>query len=129
MKQLKNYAPAIGWGIFIFIISVIPGKDIPVIESPWDLIKMDKLVHMLIYGIFMALILRGWTQSPKNEGSIQGMGYWIKAAIMCSLYGLFLEWFQDKYCQDRAYEFYDALANAIGSFSAVAIFYCMKRIK
>ncbi len=129
MKQLTPYTPAISWGIFIFIISVIPGKDIPFIESPWDLIKIDKLVHILIYAILMALILRGWRQSPQKMGNIKGVGYWIIVAIMCSLYGLFLEWFQDEYCQDRAYEFYDVLANAIGSFGAVAIFYCMKKFK
>jgi VanZ family protein len=130
MKQLKNYAPAIGWGIVIFILSIIPGKDIPQIASPWDLVKMDKLVHMTIYGILMWQILRVSSKIHRTTSDgFQSVGYWLKAAVFCSLYGLFLEWVQETFCEGRAFELYDALANSIGAFGGVLVFYLYQQLK
>ena len=44
MLKLKYYAPAFGWGIFIFILSTMPGKDFPQVPDILDLLSVDKLV-------------------------------------------------------------------------------------
>ena len=59
MTRIKRYAPALVWGIFIFVLSTWPGKDFPQLD--WgDLLSVDKLVHITFYGLLTALILRGY---------------------------------------------------------------------
>jgi VanZ family protein len=127
MKYLKNYAPALGWGIFIFILSIIPGKDIPKIESPWDLIKMDKIVHMTMYGILAWQILRGSHSKNEKEDKTYDAKYYValgaKAVLFACFMGFFLELIQENFCKDRAFEWYDGIANTIGALLATAVFY------
>ncbi|NJN34087.1 MAG: hypothetical protein HC817_07405 [Saprospiraceae bacterium] len=54
--------PAIGWGIFVFVLSVWPGKDFPKIEDWFDLFSVDKVVHMVFYALLTWLILRGYVR-------------------------------------------------------------------
>ncbi len=123
MKNIKFYAPAIGWGIFVFTLSVWPGKDFPQIPQWTDLFSVDKLVHMLFYGIMAALILRGWFQSQKIAGKD---GFTTKkdsnlfilgllVAAFCSAFGWAIEWIQENYCADRMFEILDGVANTIGA--------------
>ena len=133
MKQLKNYAPAIGWGIFIFIISTIPGRDIPHITSPWDLIKMDKIVHMSIYGFLIWQILRGYRKSNVNNGRIYDASHYLKVGVKviacAAIYGFFIEWVQENYCEDRSFDIYDGLANTIGALVGGLIFFLFVKRK
>lgn len=124
MKNIKFYAPAIGWGIFVFTLSVWPGKDFPQLPNWSDLFSLDKMVHMLFYGIMAALILRGWFKSQneakydvsiiKNSKKLYIFGFWV--AVFCTSFGWFLEWFQDNFCADRMFEVLDGVANTIGAF-------------
>jgi VanZ family protein len=124
MKNIKLYAPAIGWGLFVFTLSVWPGKDFPQIPKWTDLLSVDKMVHMLFYGILSGLILRGWFLSEKEAGqnvftkknkrSIYLFGLTI--ALFCAVFGWFIEWFQENYCSDRMFEVLDGVANTIGAF-------------
>jgi hypothetical protein len=123
MKNIKFYAPAIGWGIFVFTLSVWPGKDFPQIPNWTDLLSVDKLVHMLFYGIMAVLILRGWFQSEKEakkddfnakkDSNLFVLG--LIVAVFCSTFGWAIEWIQENYCADRLFELLDGVANTIGA--------------
>ena len=117
MLKLKYYAPAIGWGIFIFILSTLPGKDLPQVPDIMDLLSVDKLVHTLFYAVLTWLILRGITRSfdwtnRRNYFLLTGFA----VAIFSAGFGWFLEWYQKTYCQDRYFEVLDGVANTIGAF-------------
>ena len=117
MLKLKYYAPAFGWGIFIFILSTLPGKDFPQVPDIMDLLSVDKLVHILFYAILTWLILRGLVrsgQSRMNYKSILLLGFVV--AIFSAGFGWFLEWYQKNYCEDRYFEILDGVANTIGAF-------------
>ena len=135
MKNIKPYAPAIVWGIFIFALSVWPGKDFPQLD--WgDLLSVDKLVHITFYGLLTALILRGHAQIKNSnlkirEGNFQLINaenkqkmlrFGLLAALGCTAFGWFIEWFQENYCQDRMFDWFDGLANTIGAFGALGVF-------
>lgn len=123
MKNIKFYAPAIGWGIFVFTLSVWPGKDFPQIPKWTDLLSVDKLVHALFYGIMAALILRGWFQSEKatknddfkikNKQNLFILG--LLVAAFCSTFGWAIELIQENFCADRLFELLDGVANTIGA--------------
>lgn len=121
LKTFKTYAPALAWGIFIFILSTIPGKDLPKIPNISDLITVDKMVHMIFYGLLTALILRfaALSRAPLKVLAI---------ALMCTGYGWFIEWFQGSYCSDRLFEVMDGLANTIGAL-AVSVYFIFKKKK
>lgn len=136
MLKLKYYAPAFGWGIFIFILSTLPGKDFPQIPDIFDLLSVDKLIHMIMYGVLTWLILRGISTQEiykRNKKNILFMG--LGVAVLCAGFGWFLEWYQEKYCKDRLFEFLDGVANTIGafiswiSFSFLSIYRSQKMIK
>jgi ABC-type Fe3+ transport system permease subunit len=133
MKNIKPYAPAIAWGIFIFALSVWPGKDFPQLD--WgDLLSVDKLVHITFYALLTALILRGPSESEnfkvkKGENASETIEnrrktirFAVITALCCTAYGWFLEWFQENYCQDRLFDWFDGLANTIGAFGALGVF-------
>jgi hypothetical protein len=133
MKNIKPYAPAIAWGIFIFALSVWPGKDFPQLD--WgDLLSVDKLVHITFYALLTALILRGPSESENfkvkkgenasitAENRRKMIRFAVITALCCTAYGWFLEWFQENYCQDRLFDWFDGLANTIGAFGALGVF-------
>ena len=130
LKIIKFYAPAVGWGIFVFILSTLPGKDFPKIPDLMDLLSVDKMVHMLFYGTFSGLILRGWQRSQTALPSFQkivviGLG----VAVFCSCYGWFLEWIQENFCEDRMFEILDGVANTIGAVVSCSIFVLLQSKK
>jgi hypothetical protein len=140
MKNVKPYAPAIAWGIFIFALSVVPGKDLP--HPDWgELISLDKFIHILFYGFLMGLILRGrlHMQNDKlktREGDFrtvnaenrrQILRFALMTALGCTVFGWFLEWFQESYCQDRLFDWFDGLANTIGAFGYLGVFAWRKK--
>jgi hypothetical protein len=135
MTTLRPYAPAIAWGIFIFVLSVWPGKDFPQLD--WgDLLSVDKLVHITFYALLTGLILRGYLLNIKNQQpTTNGDSTTINApnqskmwlivvyvALSCTAYGWLLEWIQKTFCQDRMFDWFDGLANTIGAIGALGVF-------
>ncbi len=140
MTRIKPYAPALAWGIFIFVLSTWPGKDFP--QFNWgDLLSVDKLVHITFYALLTGLILRGYfrienltlkinaadfdLQNAETKRQILRIGLLI--ATSCTAYGWFLEWFQEHFCQDRLFDPFDGLANTIGAFSVLGRFIWQNR--
>ena len=130
LKIIKFYAPAVGWGIFVFILSTLPGKDFPKIPDLMDLFSVDKMVHMLFYGTFSGLILRGWRLSQTALPSFQKIVMIsLGVAAFCSCYGWFLEWIQENFCEDRMFEILDGVANTIGAVVSCSIFVLLQSKK
>ena len=125
MKNIKfSYAPALAWGIFIFVLSVIPGKDLPSVPKWGELFSLDKLVHMVFYGGLIGLILLG--KRKNTEGGVS-LFFAVGVAAFSSAFGWFLEWFQGAYCQDRMSDVVDGIANTIGAFVGLLVFLYFQR--
>lgn len=120
MKNIKiPYAPALAWGIFVFVLSVLPGNDLPSIPDWGELLSVDKVVHMIFYSTLTWLILRGKQKATKrNVSALFAVG----TAVFSSAYGWFLEWFQGAYCTDRMSDVLDGIANTIGALLGMLIF-------
>lgn len=135
--SIRHFAPAVVWGIFIFALSVWPGKDFPQLD--WgDLLSLDKIVHVAFYALLVVLILRGVKMSNsrlqmsdstssdiRHSTSKMSIGLILITATACMGYGWFLEWFQKNYCQDRMFDILDGVANMIGAYGA-GIFYIVR---
>lgn len=118
-----SFAPAMVWGIFIFGLSVWPGKDFPSFD--WDdLLSLDKIVHVLFYALLVGLVLRGFKLRQNAPLSISVI---LLTAVGCTFYGWFLEWFQENFCRDRMYDVLDGLANTIGAFGVALIYIVFRK--
>ncbi|MCU0416484.1 MAG: VanZ family protein [Cytophagaceae bacterium] len=113
-KFLRVYWPAILWGIFILIATLLPGKSIPSVS----LFRFDKLIHAGIFGIFAWLCWRGWVHysaSPRHP-------IWWSIGGFTILWSIGIEGMQSL-IPDRSMDLYDMIANTIGVLIAGIISY------
>lgn len=104
MKTLRIFAPALAWGILVFVLSATPGRDLPQLNL--GALMLDKVAHFVMYGVLSCLLLRGGVERR----------YWFWVASAASLYGLLMEFYQDIFCTDRTFDWGDALANMVGAY-------------
>ncbi len=114
---MKYYIPAILWSFLILFLSTTGGINLP--ASWWDLISLDKVGHLVVYGIFCMLLLLGSTHnrtlSLEQKGIIIGLGVSI-------IYGIGMEVVQYTFFPGRFFEIPDIIANIIGSFLGLYLF-------
>lgn len=102
LKRPRVVFLAILWTGCIFILSALPGKDLPQV----DLWQSDKLVHALMYGIMCYL----WARSISKPLFSALLG----AVLISSCFGMAMEWMQETFFIDRSFDWMDVLANEIG---------------
>jgi hypothetical protein len=118
LEKIKYFAPALGWSIFIFVLSTMPGKDFP--KFDWsDLFSLDKLVHVVFYGLLTVLILWGFRKNLPQISAKYLLGLPFLVATFSMGYGWFLEIYQAYFCTDRYFEILDGIANTIGAYGVV----------
>lgn len=111
-----NLALAI-WTILVAVASLVPlgnsvGMSIP---------HQDKLVHIFMYAIMAYLALKVHWHNNKSISSV--------LAIMLSiLYGCLMEYAQLLFSELRHFDYFDIIANIIGSMMGSLIYY-LKRQK
>lgn len=102
------------WAFFIFILSVIPGKDLP--ES--NVIGIDKVVHFIFYFVLCFL----YTAIFNSKQTIRVISL---IAFVCIAFGFLIECIQGLFLQDRFFDLYDVLANSTGAIFA-SFYYLLK---
>lgn len=112
--------PGFLWGLLILILIGLPGKDIPDM-SLWSLLTPDKVFHSVIFGIFVLLLIIGFTK----QHSFIYLYYHAKSTAVVSgvLYGGITELLQMVVFTDRTADIMDFTANAIGSCFGLVVFY------
>ncbi len=108
MKSLKNFIPAIAWGILILVLSSGPGIPLP--SKWWDLFSPDKLGHAFVYGVLVILTLRAF----QNQGQWSSRILW-GTVIGSAVYGILMEVMQWAFFPGRYFEVLDIIANIIGA--------------
>ncbi len=99
------------WTLLIFILCLLPGKDIPDVHVPFA----DKWVHFILFGIFAFLWLcarpgRGW-------------GYAIAILVLSVFTGWLVEELQGLFpALGRTKDMMDALADSVGGLLGVLVF-------
>ena len=117
MKNLTSFLPAIIWGLLTLYLSSSSGIQLP--PSFWDFIAVDKVGHLVFYGILAYLIAYGFYRN-KNL-SINKKTLFI-VLIISSLYGISLEFIQYSFFPNRYFEILDIIANISGSIIGILFF-------
>jgi VanZ family protein len=97
------------WMAVILILSFLPGKKLPEVAI-WH---FDKLIHVFFYALLFLFTAFGWkkqTRYPalKNISAAYVIGW-------CMIYGMLIEVGQELLTHDRNFDWFDVLANGIGS--------------
>jgi len=100
------------WTLLVTLLTLMPGKDLP----PVGLVGFDKLAHLGVFAVMVALHLGVGTTAPWQTSS-RG----VTVAGACALYGGLIELLQGALTADRVADPYDALANALGCGLALLV--------
>lgn len=119
LKLLKySYVPIIISLLILYLCCFIPTNDIPDIEIKF-LIPIDKIVHFCMY-----LGLSGATAINYiylKKGKVDGIKMLLCAFLLPILYGGLIELLQNYYFPPRSGDWFDFLADVLGSLTALPI--------
>ncbi len=111
LKRITTWSPPVIWSAAIFYSSTLPGSSIHLPQFKF----VDKLIHVLVFGILTLLVLRiGWGSENKIKAFYFGILYSI-------LYGLIDEIHQF-FVPGRFTDPFDFLANVVGVLVGCLIF-------
>ncbi|MFT3949790.1 MAG: VanZ family protein [Agriterribacter sp.] len=108
-KWFSTIWPALLWSMAIFILLVIPGRELP--QGP-EVPSLDKIIHAFLFGMQVWL----WcTYFKRAEKFPRLSGVFLLILILSSLYGIGMEYVQKYFVTNRAFELGDIIADIAGS--------------
>jgi len=122
LKTFIRFIPGFAWFLIVAVLLFAPGNEFPSTNWFGD-IQVDKLVHAGVFGImgllFMIPIGTSYIEKRKK------LGYFIRIAVVISLWGLASEFIQKYWAIGRNFDLIDCLADSAGS--GIAFIYCKKK--
>jgi VanZ family protein len=122
---LKYNWPGLCCLAIILILTGVPGNYMPTIQRFWDWLGPDKIAHLIMYGTFVYLLLRGFSKQTQFAG-LQA-NFVIYAMLIGIIFGAFTEVMQRYVFTGRNANIYDFLANVAGCFAGLAVYYLINR--
>jgi len=111
-----SYWLAIVWVVIIFILLVMPAKDVPSVGFLGSL-HIDKAVHFGLFGTLVAL----WTiPYASRHNPNKNTRFFLLVCLASCAFGAGMEWFQLEFT-DRDYENGDIIADSIGAIVGMII--------
>ncbi len=114
-KTLKIVA--ISYSIFVTIIMLLPVTKGPKISIPF----FDKVIHALLYFLFVIIWLLYFKRSKKETISIYAL-----VSVALFIYGIVIEVLQGSFVATRTHDNWDIVANTTGIIIGVIVFYKAK---
>jgi len=115
----------LAWTLLILLVCLMPGDKLS--SSSFLSFKgADKLVHFTLYLVLLILIGKGlvsYFQSSYSRNRIIALSF-----LYCLFLGIGVEFIQSVFVAGRLGDFFDVLANAIGSSIGVLILLAQLKI-
>ena len=125
-RLTRNSFPGILCGIGILILTGLPGTYLPHVKP---VIGLDKVVHILMYAGFAFLCLWGYRQQYVDNGTAYQKRAILLAVIISFAYGGVTELMQEYLVPSRTGDWYDFLADSVGTLLGISVFYVFFRKK
>jgi VanZ family protein len=113
-KIKPTILPGIAWFIISTILLILPGSAFPK-ENWFDKIWFDKWVHIGLFGGLVFLLCWGLLRFIKDDRKFKWLS--IMFAVDCLVYGIIMEFVQDKLIPNRSFDYGDIVADAVGCFA------------
>jgi VanZ family protein len=107
----RLWAPVV-WALIILLLTGAPGTYFPRVETFWEWLSPDKLVHVIIFGIQTLLILLAFKK--QYIISRQRLIYYTFVFVITTLFALLTEILQTYLFIGRDGNIYDFIANVAG---------------
>jgi len=119
-RLTRNSYPGILCGIAILILTGLPGSLLPSVKP---VIGLDKVVHILMYATFAFFCLWGYRKQFISNGiEYRERAIWL-AIIISIAYGGLTEIIQETLVPGRTGDWFDFLADGIGTGLGASVFY------
>ncbi len=119
IKKNAQYL-AIAWMVLLFILSVVPMNTEPTYNW-FPLLGIDTVAHIVFHTVLVILWCLSWHHTQILKKRL------VYAISMSFSFGLFIEFFQGAFLQGRYFENSDLIANIMGSFIGLALYYAYAR--
>ena len=120
-SDLKYHLPSIAWALFILVMSLLPGKDIPDLT----IFRFDKLVHFGVYAFLGFLAYYGWVKQVQFPGLKKRT--LIKIVGVITVYGFIIEVLQETCTADRHFDILDTAMDTSGAILGCYVCLLLKR--
>lgn len=118
--SVKRFWPVIAWGALILLVSGLPGDAVMLEISIRDWLKADKLVHLLLFGIFTVFLLRAITAQYQYKK--HRFRYVTLVLFIGTVFGFITEALQRYLFIGRSGNIFDLIADVLGCLAGVFVF-------
>ncbi|MEX0636512.1 MAG: VanZ family protein [Ferruginibacter sp.] len=113
ISLFKTYVPAVLWTVLLLALLCTPGKDLPNLGEWTELIKLDKWLHILFFGMMALFYMFPLMQKKLPRPLLQVQ--FLKISLAVCVWGFCTECIQYFWVSGRTFDLYDAVADAIGA--------------
>lgn len=117
---LKFWRPTLLWMLFIFLLSSVPGRDIPKIQIP----HLDKVFHFIEYSVLGVLMVRSLV---RTRPGVPIPGSAVLAAVLVILFAFSDEWHQT-FIPGRSSEWGDIGVDAVAAVLGICFFLIVRSL-
>ena len=118
-KLTRNSIPGILCGIVILILTGIPGSVFPRVKP---VLGVDKVVHVIMYATFAFLCIWGYRSQYIAKDKTQRIKALVLTVIISIAYGGLTEIIQEHLVPTRTGDWFDFLADSIGTLLGISVF-------
>lgn len=119
-RLTRNSYPGILCGIIILILTGLPGSLFPSVKPA---LGIDKVVHIIMYAGFTYACLWGYRKQFVSKSIADKKKAILLAAIISVAYGGLTELMQEYLVPKRTGDWFDYLADCIGTVIGALVFY------
>ncbi len=109
--------PGLLWTLLIAALTLMPGNYIPRITTFLDWLGPDKILHLLLFGIYSFLLLEGFRRQHSHS-LLQKHPIFV-ALLIGIVFAIFTEVMQMHVIPGRHGNIYDFLADVLGSILGI----------
>jgi VanZ family protein len=100
---------AVIWTLLIFYLCLNDASGLPTVSIK----NIDKIIHFVFYFVFVFL----WIKSIKPIS----IYYFLMVVLIAIILGISIEFLQEKFTQNRVFDWYDIIANSLGAITSFII--------
>jgi VanZ family protein len=117
--------PGLIWTLLIAVLTLVPGNYIPRILTFLDWLSPDKILHLILFGVYTYLLAEGFAR--KGENNILAKYPLLSSFLLGIVFALFTEVMQKFVIPGRHGNIYDMLADLLGCMLGILLWHIIRR--